>query len=47
MLDGLLKELLEVLLHIMEENTETLYARIHTSSKSTADYTCASYGGIF
>ena len=44
-IDAQVKELLEVILHVMEENVETYM--IHTSSESTADHTGTSYGGIF
>ncbi len=43
-----LKDLLEVLQKIMEENVHRdLYAWIYTSSESTADHTGTSYGCIF
>ncbi len=41
----LLKRLLEVILAIMEENTET-YAGLYASAKSTADYAGTPYGRV-
>ena len=40
--DGLLKELLTTILHIMEENTETIW--FYPSAESTADHISTSYG---
>ena len=43
----LLRELLEALQIIMEEQCAHLYAWIYPSAESTADYTGTSYGCIF
>ena len=42
--DGLLKELLTTILHIMEENTETIMPGFTPSAESTADHIGTSYG---
>ena len=46
-LDGLLKELLEVLLKTDERQSGDVYARIYPSSEGSADYPGSSYGRLF
>ncbi len=46
-IDAQVKELLEVILHVMEENVETYMPGIHTPSESAADHTGPPHGSIF
>ncbi len=45
--DALLKELLGTILHIMEQNTETIMPGFHPSAEGTADHARASHGAYF
>ena len=45
--DALLKELLGTILHIMEQNTETIMPGFHTPAEGTADHACTSHGCLF
>ena len=45
--DELLKELLETILKIMEENTGHDYAGLYPFAEGTADHAGTSYGGLF
>ena len=46
-IDAQVKELLEVILHVMEEKCRDIHAWIHTPSESAADYTGPPHGSIF
>ena len=45
-LDSLLKEILEVLLKLMKENVEDVYAGLYAFAESTADHAGTSYGSV-
>ena len=46
-INSLLKELLESILHIMEENIETYMPGFHAFAEGAANHAGTSYGGIF